>query len=192
MTKKNYKIVDYLIKKGLLDKEKEDIFNYGLVSFLNYLIPFLVLIVFGTYYNYSYEIYVFYLLLTSIRPNIGGFHLSSPIKCFIITFVVLAFTPTIIYRSDFNKSQLIITLIFINLYIGIFAPVDTKNKRLSSMARRKLKKRVLVIMFFWNLFIVFLFKVYMIELLRSVTLAYIYLLIILVLGQIDNLRRDKF
>ena len=141
--KMNYiskKITNFAINKDIISMCDKDVFQYGLILIIEIIVDFIGYVLIGLAFNCLLEMAVFLSVFAILRANAGGYHAKSAISCFVtsVTFCLLSIYLTKVYPSN-NLIFCIIGLIsFIIIYL--YAPVDSKAKRLSDY-RKKICRR---------------------------------------------------
>lgn len=142
----NY-ITDSYIKKGIIDKEKRDIYCYGFKLIIADIINYLIIITGGIVFHRIFESIVFLICLCGLRQFSGGFHAKTFWLCrlsMIATYIsVVLITDRIMYMDYIVVLIALIDLFSVG-YIGIFSPVEHPNKPLSDRQKRKNKIRAII------------------------------------------------
>lgn len=187
MYKSKYRIISYLVSHNFLDKENENIYNYGFYSFINYFLIFSSLLISASL-NDNLVVSLFTItLLFAFRSNVGGFHFNNSNICIIVSLVISVIIPFLLRCLIIDTSKLLLFILLSSIFILYSSPVDSKNRRLSLNAKRKLKTGIKYIVL---LLISLSFCLYVTNvsiMLLSFSISYFYCTILLILGIIDNI-----
>lgn len=151
------KLTNYLIENEIAadDMREQHIYFYEVMfgKILNYSTLFLLALI----NKNLIETLLFMCVFFSLRAKTGGFHASSPLKCYLGTFIIY-FITTCVVAPFLAKYPIYMTIcsIFSVIVICIFAPVNHPNMDLDSMeikycrlAARKLSIILLFIILFF-------------------------------------------
>lgn len=129
------------------DDETEEVVIYGAINLIQTSLSFLLTIGIGFILGVFYESLLFTLTVSILKKYSGGAHASSPGRClFIGSAISVSFSlliSNILCRQNIWSITVIgILCIIISIYIIIKkAPVDSKNKPITSNAMRQRLKR---------------------------------------------------
>lgn len=177
----NY-FVYYMIEKKVIDKNKKEIYLYGMkLAIYKILYALIILSICFLLKRNLFNLLLFYCSYMSIRKYSGGYHAPSIQMCmliFAITYYLLDWF--ILLLSNIN---VIVIILFSALLIYLIyqkSPCDCENKRLSEKEKIEYKKYTMYVSLFWlSILIMFItFKSsYYLTILYSYFSIYIFLLI---------------
>lgn len=126
-------IVKWLEKSGAISESEYRLHAYAIRSLLFGLAPVVIVVTLGMITDMIYEGLIMILPFMLIRKFSGGFHLTSPRLCFILSVVIiggaLAFLKYVIY---WNLTNILTCLATVSLLIlCFFSPIDSAARRLS-------------------------------------------------------------
>lgn len=136
------KITNLFVKYQILKREDSDIYYYSFellfATIISSFFIFLIAILFGQ----VFETIVFFLGFFICRKLSGGFHAKNHIECFFATQIIfLGFNLIAKYHNHrYVLIASIIIIVFANIFIFIFAPVDDANKPFDEKEKVKYKK----------------------------------------------------
>lgn len=183
-------IIKYFGRTLSLSEEEKTIYQYCLEAFLSKSLFIVSILLFGILTKRVIISLLYILTLASLRSFGGGAHLSTRIKCNILSYSVSFFSillcPFICkYTSCVFWSILYILFLTYTLFR---TPVDTKNKRLKYELKKLLKTRyqqfVLVLSFVFLVLLILKQN----ELLGIITICVIIFSIGVIIGTIQNKR----
>ena len=91
-------IVKWLLSAGAISSNEQEIYEYAVYSVIFSVAPLFLVFVIGSFLDIALEGVIFLLPFLLIRKFSGGFHLKSPVVCFISSVTVL----TVFYCSSEN------------------------------------------------------------------------------------------
>lgn len=132
------------------DEERKDnyeIYEYAVYIILSSAFHIATIIALGLCFNLLVESLVFYFSFITIRKFAGGYHATTPIKCYIISvvsstiiLVLINIIPIIVSRFRFIEYFLLILGLFSLIIICYLSPLDTINNPLNNEEKIFLKK----------------------------------------------------
>lgn len=176
-----------LILHNFLDTKNEDIYTFGFFILINYLTMLLMTMVFSYYLKLNSELYIFLFSIMLLRSYTGGFHFESYYKCLIVSILELYFIGTLLIQSSKDLDLLFYFSYIVGILLMVLSPIDTVNRRLSTIEKNIIKRKVILILFV-ELFILFFvnkFRFFRI-LIYPYFLSLLHCLILLIFGIIDN------
>lgn len=148
------RFTNYVINCKLAEEKYRPVYEYGFEGILSVSFNTLLVLFTGILLNMEIEMLVYMAFYVLLRRKAGGAHRSLHWKC-ITTYILLAIVSirimTLIINSLYSYSIMAITwlicLIISGLLVFILAPIDSNNKRLEVMQRKRLKfeSRVVII-----------------------------------------------
>lgn len=146
------KLVDNFIKYqsecGVIFDEEVSIYRYGYVLLLETVVNIILSIGIGLVMKDVLSVLIFLLSFIPLRSYAGGYHANRAWQCIILSnlcvFIVLVLARVI---NSLNCANLLLGLeVFAGIIILLLAPVNSKNKILSSNERKFYKKIVFCIL----------------------------------------------
>lgn len=86
------KLANYILKKGLIDTEAYEIYQYGFQCFLEVSVSTICSLFLALLLHMLPECLFFFLLFIPLRSFGGGLHLKTYFACFIGSCLILLFT----------------------------------------------------------------------------------------------------
>ena len=159
------RIADKIAYEININDEKKEIIAYGIFGIIQTLLSILFVAIFGFIFNVLIEALIVSFTASILRKYSGGVHASSPNICMTIGTFNCTIIPIIIKKLNlsFNCVFLVGILIFILSYIAILklAPVDSINKPIKSIKKRKeLKNKSIFILTIYFLIVVIFLVLY--------------------------------
>lgn len=182
----SYRLADYIMQYADIDREDRDIYEYGIKSgimmFWNTAAFFLI--------SYIFQMFIpgilFTLLFMMLRVHAGGVHLSSSVKCFIVSSLTFAGTLLLLRDTSLDKIPVLVLGVIAGIVIWALAPVEDKNKPLDELEYRVYRKRTRIISTLYMLAMLILLWKGSMQYAYLVSILLFEVAIILVLGIIKN------
>jgi len=191
MIKKLSSLLTNIISRSKpIDEDEMRIYEYCIHIILKRCLFVILIILFGVITKRISVSLLFLLTFIPLRSFCGGMHASTPTVCSVLSYgislAVIFFSPLIGKNIPFIFLVCIFILFCISILI--FAPVDTRNKRLNPKQKCSLKNKCYILMFFivaeFVIFSIFRAKTYY----MTVTLCVIICSISVVIGFLQNRR----
>ena len=137
------RIAGYFIRNGVADENNRDIYVYGLIHTFSHSICFLAAIAVGFTFSIPIEMLLFSITLSSLRISAGGYHAGSFWVCIaesVLTIIAIAVIIKVSPEAVYFPVTVILMVITV-FAVFRFAPVEDKNRPLTSDEIAKFKKR---------------------------------------------------
>jgi len=166
-------LVEYMITRQIIDKNKKEIYLYGMQLAI-YKIAYALIILSMCFIlkRSLLNLLLFYCSYMSIRKYSGGYHAPNIQLCmliFAVTYYLLDWFMLLF--SNVNIYLIILISIILIFLIYQKSPCDCENKRLNEREKEKYKKCTIYVSFIW-LVILILFS--FIKLPNYLTILYTY------------------
>lgn len=135
------KITYSLEKNKVINKEDEEVYIYGIEIFISSIITFAIVLILGGLMKCFFSSLIYFLVFAVIRQICGGYHANTYFKCNMM-FAFTTFTVLLAYKFVPVAIMGILhylIMIFWNLSVFIFAPVENVNKPICKEKKYKLK-----------------------------------------------------
>ncbi len=132
-------IVRWLIKNEVICEEERELYKYATFNRMFTLLPFLVIIPFclmtGNIINGIVVCAVFLLL----RKYTGGYHAKTPMRCWVCSSLLVI---AVIYGTTKIENNIFVFLFLLPAVcsIWVLSPIDSENRRLDVLEKRKYRK----------------------------------------------------
>ncbi|WP_349814264.1 accessory gene regulator B family protein [Thomasclavelia cocleata] len=113
------KIINYLIKKNILDSNNRDVYEYGLFVLLFNLLNIFSVIIIGFLLNQTLVSIIFLITFIPVRIFAGGFHFKSATMCCLF-FNSCLFFILLLSKLSIYPSVLIPVLCILALLLGTY------------------------------------------------------------------------
>lgn len=145
--KVSQKVTERLIFRKVIKDGDYEIYQYGLEQLLTSILELLTLLAIGLIMGMIWQVMIFVLSFMLLRKYAGGYHASTPVRCYLLTNLVIL--------SVLSVMKYIGIIIFI--YLGLFmvsstiilalSPVQAVNKELDEIERIIYRKKTI---FIWS------------------------------------------
>jgi len=142
------KMVDRLLRKEMIMQEDYEIYLFGLSQLLVTLLDVVTCIVIGIVFGSLLQTLLFLTAFMGIRSYAGGYHASTPLRCYVLTIFMITVSVVALKYIEWNVWVLLGALVVASIIILLLAPVDTENKPIDDVEYvyfRKMTIRVLSI-----------------------------------------------
>lgn len=159
------KLADKIVKEVNGDDERRAIIAYGIFGMLQIGMSILLVIIFGALFNIMIEALIMSFTISILRKYSGGVHASTPNICTIIGTLICIIAPLIMskFLIEFYEILVFGIIVFCISYYLIYklAPVDSINKPIKKLERRKkLKRKSMIILTIYILIVIILLFLY--------------------------------
>lgn len=186
------RILDYLMNKllqgGFTDSEKAEIVRYGLELAIMRALISAAAIIAAIALESAPAVIAFMAVYQPLRSCCGGYHAKKRLSCFIFSVLLLIAVITatkLLTDTVCMISSLCFTISGLNVIL-FFAPVDTPTKPFDNTERIVFRKRSLIAAFF----VISAADIFMLlgldTLLLSVSMAFFFTGLLLVIGRTTN------
>lgn len=133
----SHKITSLCIEKNIIANEKQDIYDYGMGLVLSSVFSLVTIMGIAIALGKALDALGFIIFFVLLRGAAGGYHSGSYLSCFIkfslMVSVSLFLSHIILNQTSIGSAVFITGMICITaiLFILLYAPVDTANKRFS-------------------------------------------------------------
>lgn len=135
-----------------LDKNNEEVITYGAIIMFQTLFSISLVLIFGFIFNVFIEALLLSLTGSILRKYSGGVHSASPYRCAVIGAAIsVGLSITIVLILKYIPFLIVVLLISIALvysyfYICKYAPVDSPQKPIKNISKKKRLKKISIIL----------------------------------------------
>lgn len=135
------RITDRLLSKEVIVREEYEIYQFGLEQLLSTMLSLLSVLTIGLILDVLLQSIVFVTAYKFIRQYAGGYHASTPVRCYALSIVTVIIVLSVIKYIPIQTAVLLILSGLSGIIIWLLAPVDTENKRIDIAEYRYFRKR---------------------------------------------------
>ncbi len=135
------KFISFMCENKFVEDEKREVYEYGINIFLTGILHFVSIVAIGLMMGMIKECLVMFLVFFFVRSYAGGFHASTPTKCYIFTIVITSLMLVLISVLSKLSSDIIFysILSLSELAILLIPVIDSPTKRLTHKEKRIFK-----------------------------------------------------
>lgn len=181
------KVTTRLLVRRVIKGSDYEIYQYGLELLLTSILDLLTLIVIGLAMGMIRQAIIFVLSFIMMRRYAGGYHSSTPLRCYILTSLVILNSLSVMKYIEIN----------IFIYLGLYvvsaiiiltcSPVQSENKKLDIIEKTMYRKKTVLIWCFESALVVCALVLNHQEIGICVIMAHIILGVSILLGRVDML-----
>ena len=142
-------ITTWLINTGTISQEDRELYEYATYSFIISILPLMIIVIIGFMMGKVAESILIIIPFMCIRKFSGGIHAKHSWVCMISSCGILFLC---VYGISYIRYDFITNIIVVCsvLSLILFSPIDSENRKLNLMEKRKFKKVtiIIVIIFF--------------------------------------------
>ncbi len=127
------KVVDRLLIDESTEEEDYEIYLFGMEQLLTVIIDLLTAIFLGVVFGEVIQTVIFVLSFMIMRSYAGGFHASTPFKCYLLTSLTIIVVLSVMKYIEVDLIVLVGMLLVASMVIWVLAPVDTENKTIDDI-----------------------------------------------------------
>lgn len=184
------KISCAIVKKfeafDIVNNENRDIYLFGTYQGLVLIINLISMILIGIAFGQIFECLLYMLLFIPMRSFAGGYHASSPQRCYVYSMACIVLAMLIIKFTVFNLVIYYIASIISGAVIFNLAPVEDQNKPLDKVEIIHYRVRTQVTLVIEGLFFVVSMTLNWNTGMICTTLSLVTLCLMLIAGKIKN------
>lgn len=142
------RVTDFLIDKKIIDDNDREIYQYGFEQFFTTVLNIATMLLLGVIFGKIYQSIVLTLSFMVLRTYSGGYHASTPLRCYILTVISISAALSIMKFVAIKTFICLGLLILSGIVILLLSPVDTKNKPLDEIEKVIYRKKTI---FVWSI-----------------------------------------
>lgn len=139
------KLTKFLLNKDVIQKENLEIYQFGIEQFLTTFLNILTTLILGILFNEVFQGILFVIAFMILRAYSGGYHASTPIKCYLFSTFSIAVALSVMKFIEINNFICIGLLLLSGIVIILLSPVSTVNKPLDNIERVVYRKKAIFI-----------------------------------------------
>ena len=139
------KIVDRLLKKGTIIQEEYEVYSFGMEQLLTVIVDCFTAILIGIVFGKVVEMLFFVSAFIIIRSYAGGYHASTPLRCYLLTTLINIIVLSVMKFIKLDMIIVIGLLVIASIVILLMSPVDTKNKPIDDIEYLYYRKKTIIV-----------------------------------------------
>lgn len=139
------KVTDRLLSRNVINDSDYEIYQYGLELLLTSILNLLTLIAIGMIMGMMWQAIIFVFTFIMLRKYAGGYHSSTPLRCYILTCLVILNSLSVMKYIKINIFVYLGLFVFSSIIILTCSPVESANKKLDKLEKTLYRKKTVVI-----------------------------------------------
>jgi len=139
------KITNNLVKHGAVDINEREIYLFGVHQGLIILLNIITTVAIGLLFGTLWQMLIFTVAYMSLRSYAGGYHASTPLRCYFLSTLLTTTVSLLIRYIDLHTLTYVGLLILAGIIVIAFSPVGNKNKPLDDSEKKVYKKKAVLI-----------------------------------------------
>ena len=181
------KIADTLESKGIIRKSDKEVCAYGLRQMILSVLNLATTLIIGLCMGEIVCAIIFTITYIPLRIYAGGYHASTPQRCWAFSAVMLIVVLSILKYTQPHWLKYLIPFSFVSIIIIILlSPVEDMNKPLDNEEHRVYRTRAVIVMLLEIIVFIAFFILKLERIFLSMELSWLVLAIILIIGKIKN------
>lgn len=135
------KFISLLCENNIIERDKQELYSYALEILLSSILHFSTAVLIGFICGMALESFLMFLAFSLVRRYAGGFHASTPLKCYfssIAAIISMLFLISVVTKWN-NDIAFYVILFISDLTIWLASPIESQNKPLSYKEKKVYK-----------------------------------------------------
>lgn len=175
----------------IVSNEDKEIYAYGINRVLTIVLNVATTLILGIIYGRVYEAALFFTAFILLRSYSGGYHASTPMKCYVLTVFLITTILSVMKFVSVHKSVCFGLSLLSDIIIILLSPNEAKNKPLDAIERIIYKRKTVIILCIESIIIFISFRLSNIETYSSLMLVHITIAISLTISSIKMHNFDR-
>ncbi|HZJ78266.1 MAG TPA: accessory gene regulator B family protein [Clostridia bacterium] len=135
------KFISGLHKNGVIAEEDQGLYEYALNILVTGVLHFLISLLIGIFIGAVKESLALFISFFIIRKFAGGFHTSSPVKCYLFSIVMSCSMLLLVkHLAQSTDNWIYYSILAVAaMVVIIFSPIEAKNKPFNDKERKVFK-----------------------------------------------------
>lgn len=129
------RICTALIGVGIIDPKDADLYLYGINQVLAIGANIVTTVLIGIGFGMVWESLFFLLMYIPLRTSAGGFHASTPLRCYVASSALIAMVLAVLRWLPFRFVSSLVGLLAGCVVVWLFAPVADQNRPFTSLEK---------------------------------------------------------
>ena len=179
-------LTDYLIKKGVIENEVYDIYQFGIENTILKIIHLVSYIILGAIFGLLPELIIFLIVFIPLREYSGGYHAKTPLKCYIVScFTVFSLLLIIQFTPETLLKYSILLALIGSFVLFLIVPVEAESKPLDDSEKIYYKSKAGFIIILILVLTLFLRTIELYNVSYILALCLIFEMVVAVTGRIS-------
>lgn len=133
--------ISFLCENNMIERDKQELYTYALEILLSSVLHFLTTVVIGFACGMFAESLLLFAVFSLVRRFAGGFHASTPLKCYFFSVAantLMLFLISLLTKWG-NDTVFYVILFLSDVIIWLASPIESQNKPLSKKEKTAYK-----------------------------------------------------
>lgn len=140
------RITRWFHKRKLIDEKNSDVYQYGIQQLLTLILNLISFLIIGVLFQVVLPTLLFIFFYAVLRIYAGGYHASTPIRCYLFSNVIVILFIIIFKYLPMTYVGCNFSLLVSSIFIFFFSPVGSKNKPLDEKEKKHYRTKSIVIL----------------------------------------------
>lgn len=179
-------LVVHLEKNQIIKSDDRDLYVYGFNQGLTILLNLVTTLGIGLLFDSTVQLVVFMVAYIPLRSYAGGYHARTPLKCYMISIIMLIAVSICLRCIVLNHWWYWILVVLSIILIVFLSPVEDKNKPLDEIEATVYRKRAIIITMVEVVLSILFGILHISNLLSAMSFVFIIMSAMLVVGCVKN------
>lgn len=184
-------ITKYVIKKGMISKEEQEVYTFGFLSALEMGLSIMVSLFLAAMLHMLFEGILFFVIFIPLRSYAGGLHLEKYWSCFILSCLTFGIVLCIVKTVVIPWYILLIALTALEIVVYILYPVENINRHVDVIENYYFKKKLMKYMSFDMFLAIFCILIEKEKYLMLITGVFLMVVTTMILGKCRSALKTK-
>jgi len=186
-----HSIAQSLIDNGIIENESRELYEFGINQMIVSIINLFITLVIGLCFHMVWQLFLFMLTYIPLRKFSGGIHAQTQFRCYIASIVMLCLVCLILKYLNISIVALIIIYSISAFTIVFLSPIEDQNKPLDIEEHKVYKKISIILLIIESLFAWVFYSIGLVSVAQCMLLVFDCIFVMLILGHIKKIKRDK-
>lgn len=182
-------LTDYVIRKGMVEKQDRNIYEYGFTITIELSLFVIASLLITLHLHMFSEGILFFVIFAPLRSYAGGLHLEKYHSCFVLSCLTFSSILIIVKYIHFPIYFSLIAVLLLEIVVYALYPVENVNREVdreeNAYFRKKLKKFLFLDMFISAVCVALKKDSYIL----LITVTFLMVVVTMILGKYKNRKR---
>lgn len=179
-------LVVHLEENQIIKSDDRELYVYGFNQGLTILLNLVTTLGIGLLFDSTVQLVVFMVAYIPLRSYAGGYHARTPLKCYMISIIMLIAVSICLRCIVLNHWWYWILVVLSIILIVFLSPVEDKNKPLDEIEATVYRKRAIIITMVEAVLSILFGILHISNLLSAMSFVFIIMSAMLVVGCVKN------
>lgn len=184
MVRVNTVLTRYLIKKGYIKEEENEVYEYGFTLLFEKSLSIFICFCIAYKMNMLREAVLFCMIVGPLRSYAGGLHLESFLQCLFLSCFSFTAILTIVKYVDMKMTFSILCSFFMSIIIYKMYPVENRNREVDNEENKIFRKKLCIFLLIDLLLALLMFFLKKKDFLFLISLTLIFISLTMFLGKL--------